>query len=168
MSYIILLSMFLVVQLVMPLWVLESGGVFQAYLYGILYGAFNAPLWMITWSMIPDCIEVDEFKTGERREGMYFGILSFVQKLSVALAIAVSGIILQKIGYIPGTTEQTAAVLDNLKTVYAFLPAVFILISIILIALNPMSRDRHAALLEILSKKRAGEEYDETPIRKLL
>jgi len=29
--------------------------------------------------MIPDVIEVDEFKTGRRREGLYFGLIAFGQ-----------------------------------------------------------------------------------------
>jgi Na+/melibiose symporter-like transporter len=47
-------------------------------------------------------------------------------------------------------------------------PAVLIVISIVCAFLNPMTREKHAALLRIIELKKAGKEYDIEPIKDLL
>jgi glycoside/pentoside/hexuronide:cation symporter, GPH family len=39
--------------------------------------------------MIPDIIDDDEVKTGIRREGVYFSVFLFIEKLSAAVAIGI-------------------------------------------------------------------------------
>jgi len=57
--------------------------------------------------MIPDVIEVDEFKTVQRREGLYFDLIAFGQKLGSAVTVWFIGIILSWVGYTPGATQST-------------------------------------------------------------
>lgn len=66
---------------------------------------------MTGWAMIPDAIEVDEFKTGQRREGLYVGIILFSRKASVALVLWLIGITLQKVGYVPDAVQTPAALM---------------------------------------------------------
>ncbi|MFH1454467.1 MAG: MFS transporter, partial [Armatimonadota bacterium] len=61
------------------------------YILFLLIGCGFAAIYMLGWSMISDCIEVDEFKTGKRREGIYFGAISFVQKTGCAIAMLLFG-----------------------------------------------------------------------------
>ncbi len=166
-AYITLFIIGMIAQIVLPLLILKPGMPMQHYLFSVFYGAFNAPLWMITWAMIPDCIEVDVFKTGRRRDGMYFGVLSLIQKSSAALAVMVGGFVLQWIGYVAGI-ELSAEVLNRITYCFAFIPAAFMIISIIICYYNPMNRKVHKSLVEIIELKEQGEEYDITPIKSLL
>lgn len=166
-SYNILFVFALVMQVVLPVLLIKPGMITVGYLYGVIYGAFNAPLWMITWAMIPDCIEVDELKTGKRREGMFFGVLSFVQKASVAIAMALSGIVLEATGFNPESVP-TADILNNITNVFAYMPAAFMVISVLVMVKNPMTRESHSALLEIIQSKKEGKEYSTESIEKLL
>ena len=50
-------------------------------------------------SMIADVCDVDELKTGERREGMYGSVFWWVVKLGMALAIGLSGPLLNITGF---------------------------------------------------------------------
>jgi len=53
--------------------------------------------WVFPWSMIPDVIEYDQVMTGERHEGVYYGMWAFLGKFTNALGIAVSGWVLHGI-----------------------------------------------------------------------
>ena len=50
--------------------------------------------------MVPDVVEYDELRTGERREGSYYAFASFFQKLATGLAIWAMGQALAFSGYI--------------------------------------------------------------------
>ena len=68
---------------------------------------FSAPLisfglgslFTLMGSMIADVCDLDELKTGERREGMYGSIFWWVVKLGMALATVLGGILLNATGF---------------------------------------------------------------------
>ncbi len=53
-------------------------------------GIFVAGFMMLPYAILSDVIDYDETITGERREGMYFGIQSIFQKSSIGLSIALA------------------------------------------------------------------------------
>ncbi|MBY8821637.1 MFS transporter [Sphingomonas colocasiae] len=58
------------------------------------------------WSLIPDTVEVAEWRTGIRAEGMTFGIVTLVQKVATGLAIALCGVLLDLIGYVAAARQS--------------------------------------------------------------
>ena len=56
-------------------------------------------LFTIVCSMIADVCDLDELKTGTRREGMFSGIYWWIQKLGMAGASLLSGILLNATGF---------------------------------------------------------------------
>lgn len=67
------------------------------YPFMCLYGLFNTGARLLPGAMVPDTVELDQRRTGERREGVIFGLFVFVQQtgfaaggfvLSVLLALA--------------------------------------------------------------------------------
>ncbi|MBN1636978.1 MAG: MFS transporter [Deltaproteobacteria bacterium] len=122
---------------------------------------------MAGWSMIPDVIEVDEFKSGQRREGLYFGVISFSRKISVAIALWLVGIFLSRIGYVPDA-QQTDSAIFGIRILYAEGTAVFLFISIILAYLLPMNKQKHQALREAIELKKAGQQWDAEAIKDIL
>lgn len=123
--------------------------------------------YQIGWSMIADCVEVDELKTGFRREGMIYGFVTMVQKLGDAAMMFVMGLSLQFIGYVANET-QTAETIFGIRMLNGPGVGILVVISIIFAVCSPMTRDRHNALCSIIDKKENGEEYDITPIKDLL
>ena len=39
------------------------------------------------WSMLADVTDVDELLSGQRREGMYYGVIAFAQTATAALVV---------------------------------------------------------------------------------
>jgi GPH family glycoside/pentoside/hexuronide:cation symporter len=133
--------------------VVASGGVMSIY--------------MTIWAMIPDAVEVDELKFGQRREGLFFGVISFVRKLAVAFFIWMIGIVLSKIRYVAGQ-PQPDGVLLGIRLLYAEGVAFFLLLSIVGAYLLPMTRKRHEALKTAIQLKKEGRTWDEESLRDIL
>ncbi len=124
-------------------------------------------LFLLAGAMIADAVEVDEFKTGQRREGVYFSVASFIQKLVIAFVLWGSGVILEEAGYLAGA-EQSASAIVAIRALISWVPAALMAASIVFALLNPMTKEKHAALLKVLAAKKAGEEYDIGPIKNLV
>ena len=63
---------------------------------GFGYGATN----VIPWAMVADVVEVDELKSGKRREGIYSGYLVFFRKMAAAITIFLVTRVLAMTGFI--------------------------------------------------------------------
>ena len=130
-------------------------------------GAVSACMvYQLGWAMIPDVTEVDELMSGQRREGLYFGVMAFIQKIASALAFQVIGIIMAWVGYQPAVT-QTPETLLGIRMLMYEAPVLFLIIAIVIAYFLPMTRDKHQALCEILKLKKERKEYDITPIKDL-
>lgn len=81
-------------------------------------------------TMIADAVDYSENKTGIRNEGMAFSSLTFVSKLMVALATALSAIFILILNYDPATTASKT-VLDGYFISLTIVPAVSCLLSLI-------------------------------------
>lgn len=155
--------------LVLTMFVMKAGS--PIWLLGIFVITMGMGLntqYQMALSMIPDCIEVDEFKTGTRREGMYYGITSLVQKAGAAITMAVCGFILGAIGYDGMAEVQSAGTLKGLTMMFGLGLGVFLVISIVINLLNPMSRKRHKALVEAIEQKKAGKAFSTEGFEMLL
>jgi GPH family glycoside/pentoside/hexuronide:cation symporter len=116
-------------------------------IYGVAFVAglgFSAQ-YVFPWSMIPDVIEVDQKATGERHEGIYFGVNSFLGKLTGALGIAASGWALKLFGYV-ANAEQTTHALFGIRFFFAVVPVIAFLIALPLLIWYPINRKNHAEL----------------------
>ena len=68
--------------------------------FAILFVGFAmSAIQILPWASIPDVIEVDEYTNGHRREGAYYGIVSFMYKMASGFSIFFVGIVLQLFGY---------------------------------------------------------------------
>ncbi len=113
-------------------------------IYGVAFVAglgFSAQ-YVFPWSMIPDVIEVDQAATGERHEGIYFGINSFLGKLTGALGIAASGWALSLYGYVPNV-EQTTRALFGIRFFFAIVPVIAFVIALPMLIWYPINRKNH-------------------------
>jgi GPH family glycoside/pentoside/hexuronide:cation symporter len=104
------------------------------------------------FAMVPDVIEYEALKTGERKEGAYYGMWTFISKLGTALAIFVSGQILELGGYIPqaGTSSviQPPSVFLAIRLIIGPIPVAVLGAAILLIQFYPLDEKRYRDLLE--------------------
>lgn len=68
----------------LPLWI-TPGRFWLMYPFMVLYGLFNTGSRLLPNAMAPDTADLDQARTGERREGMIFGIFVFVQQTGFAV-----------------------------------------------------------------------------------
>jgi Na+/melibiose symporter-like transporter len=67
-----------------PLWI-TPGHFWLMYPFMMLYGLFNTGARLLPNAMAPDTADLDQARTGERREGTIFGIFVFVQQTGFAV-----------------------------------------------------------------------------------
>lgn len=126
------------------------------YVIAFIAGMGFSTQWVCPWSMLPDVVEYDEKMTGERREGIYYGLWAFLSKFTGALGVAVSGWALRAYGYVPNV-EQTMRALFGIRLFFAIVPAALILVSLPFLIWYPITRQKHAALVKELAESRAAQ-----------
>jgi GPH family glycoside/pentoside/hexuronide:cation symporter len=129
------------------------------YIVAAVAGMGFSAQWVCPWSMLPDVVEYDEKMTGERREGIYYGLWAFLTKFTSALGVAVSGWALNLFGYIPNM-EQTTHALFGIRLFFAIVPAVVILISLPFLIWYPITRKNHAELVRELAERAATKRQE--------
>jgi GPH family glycoside/pentoside/hexuronide:cation symporter len=99
------------------------------------------------WSMIPDTVEYGYLQTGERREGGYYGLWTFISKIGQALAIALSGWILELSGYLP-EVEQTATARLGIRVLLGPVTAAIFVAAVVVLSFYPLNEKRYNEVLE--------------------
>ncbi len=90
-------------------------------------------------SLLADVIDDDEQKGLARNEGAYFGLWNLVTKLNLALAAGIALPALAMLGYQPGITTSSQA-LVYLAGIYALLPCVLKSVAALLLLASPFVR----------------------------
>ncbi len=148
------LGLFIASLAVMTSFFLPRGETPLIYVVAAVAGMGFSAQWVFPWSMLPDVIEYDEKMTGERREGIYYGLWAFLSKFTGALGIAVSGWALGLFGYVPNM-EQTTRALFGIRLFFAIVPAIVLLISLPFLIWYPITRKKHADLVKELADRKA-------------
>jgi oligogalacturonide transporter len=143
------------------------------YVFAAMVGLGTGGIVVMIYAIFPDIPDVDELKTGQRREGMYMALVTFMRKLSSAAAIFIVSLILALTGYLPPIEivqdgvvriveqEQPAAFTLGLRLVFALAPIVLLGLALLAASRYPLTSEVHHRLSTILNARRRGEE--ETP-----
>jgi GPH family glycoside/pentoside/hexuronide:cation symporter len=120
----------------------------DAMIYGVLVFfsgiGFGAGL-ALPSSIQADVIDYDQVLTGQRREGRYIGLWSIAKKLSAALGVGIGLVLLAKAGYQPNA-EQPGSAVFMLRVLYALVPCLCNILSIVIISFYPISEQAHAQI----------------------
>ena len=134
------------------LFFLQSGQIILLYTLAITAGIGIATAYIVPWSMLPDVIDLDELNTGERREGIFFGVVVQLQKIGVALALFIVGQMLDWSGYIPSKEGiQPESALWTIRIIIGPISIVILFIGLILAHFYPITRQVHQEILLKLS-----------------
>ena len=118
---------------------------------GIGYAAAD----MIPWSMLGEVVDEDELRSGHRREGIYFGLFTFLRKLGGAAAVALGLFVLELSGYV-ANQPQGQGTLTAIRVLTAVVPAVFVVLGAWVALSYPLTRARHDEILAELAQRRAA------------
>jgi len=97
------------------------------------------------WSMVPDTVEYGYLQSGERREGGYYGIWTFFSKGGQGLAIAVSGLILHRTGYV-AEAAQTGLAQLGIRLLIGPVTALFFAGAAFMLLFYPLNEKRYQEL----------------------
>ena len=129
-----------------------------AIIFGVAGAAYGA-LWILSFSILADIIDYDELKSGERREGIYFGIWTFMQKVTVAGASAGMLEVMARIGYIPDQ-EQAVQTILGMRVLMALVPAAMYLIAAVILLRFPFTREVHHEIQKALRERTGANQLD--------
>lgn len=125
------------------------------YILAAIVGLGFSSQWVCPHSMMPDVIEYDELATGERREGIYYGMNATAGKITGALGSAICGWGMELTGYVEGAV-QTAQALTAIRAMFALVPALLLFICVPMLLRYPITRESHAEVLKQLEERRKG------------
>jgi len=135
---------------------LRPGMVTATYALAVLAGIGLSTAHVIPWSMIPDCIEFDELRTGRRREGQHYGFMTFAQKVASSGAIFATGLTLQSAGYVAGAAQSPGTLLA-IRLLLGPIPAVLLGLGLVTLVFYPVTRAGHAEVRAQLAARKQAE-----------
>ena len=157
-SWTISMGIWLLCMIVFPLFFLKPGSTAAPIIMtSILVVGLNA-LYQVIYAMISDCVEVDELMSGERREGLFYSMATVSQKLAAASGVSVLGMIIDYVGYNPAVSVQSMQTVQGFHNIFVIGTSVCLLLSIVTMATNPLTKKRYSEVLEAVRLKRAGKE----------
>lgn len=120
----------------------------------VIMGIALAGLLLMGDVTLSDVIDEDEVKTGQRREGMYFGMSGLIITLAYALSSIVFGWISTSYGYNPLLATQPESVALGFRIFMSIPPAAGSLLAILALLFYPLSGKRLKAVKTALEQRK--------------
>jgi sugar (glycoside-pentoside-hexuronide) transporter len=117
----------------------EGARTMQLFLIGMQ--VMSVGLNFVFWAMLPNTIEYGERETGLHVEGAVFGMAALLQRIAIGIATAILGWGFASAGYV-ANVRQSAETLERMRETVAFAPLLFLALSCVAMALNPLGRER--------------------------
>lgn len=125
--------------------------------YVPLIGFGFAVVDLMPWSMVGEVIDEDEADSGERREGLYNGMFTFLRKLGGGLGVFLVMGILDLFGYQKGTAQSETA-RQAIRWMTACAPPFFLFWAVWFARGYPLTRARHHEIQTALAGRSAARQ----------
>ena len=123
----------------------------------LIAGLGRGGLNFIPWNIYNYIADVDEIVTGERREGIFAGVMIFVRKTTMAAAVMTVGLILQWGGFVAGATTQSEMARTTMVVLVSAGPILLLLIGIWISLKFKLTKRTHAVLMREIARFKSGE-----------
>ena len=121
--------------------------------FGVAFGA--APT--LLRSMMADLTDEDELRSGQKRPGLFFALLTTTNKLGAAFAVGASFAILEvAFGFVPGGDNSSEA-LDGLLVTYCVGTAFGLFLAFLSMLKYPLDRAAHDEIRRELERRQKTE-----------
>jgi glycoside/pentoside/hexuronide:cation symporter, GPH family len=104
-------------------------------------------LYAMPYAIVADAIEYDYLRTGERREGAFFGIWTWGLKIGQALAAFIMGLTLEAMGYVANLIPQAASAQLGIRLFLGPIAAVFFILAGVFLYFYPITEKRYKEIL---------------------
>ena len=102
-------------------------------LRGAAFGVISGGMLLMGNAMLQDVMDHDYRKTGNRKNGMFAGSYSLVEKLTSGIGAQILGIVLSVSGFDRTAPAQTETAVQGIYVAVAMIPAVLMLVSLYVI-----------------------------------
>lgn len=121
----------------------------------ILLGIGSAAAYVFVNAMIPEAVDADELKTGERREGMFSAVYSWTFKIGAAVALLMAGYVLSWTGFDANLVgPQSEGTIFWMRIYFTLIPAVALAGAIVLAFYYPITETKAYEIREELEARR--------------
>ncbi|MCP4131512.1 MAG: MFS transporter [bacterium] len=140
------------------------------YIFAGLVGFGTGGLILAVYSIFTDVPDVDELYSGERREGLYSSLFTFLRKMSTALGILILSVVMQVAGFVKPVEKmingklvtikqaQSPEFLMALRVLIVVLPIFFLIAAIYNARRFSLTPELHGRLKDHLDKVRDNPE----------
>jgi oligogalacturonide transporter len=168
-----------------PVWILstiafiwlDSGvSVIVLCVLAVLISVGNSAGQLSTWSMITDIFDIDEIRTGTRREGVYSGMTTFLRKFASGVAVLLMGFGLHALGFDQNAYSIAKAevgmenfnpavyaqgnVVTGIKWMFVIVPFILLVICLSFALRNKINKRRFDAVLKGIDEFKAHGNID--------
>ena len=105
-------------------------------------------LYAMPYAIVADSIEYDYLRTGERREGAFFGIWTWGLKIGQALAVFIMGVTLETMGYVANAIPQAESAQLGIRLFLGPIAAAFFILAAVALYYYPITEKRYKEILE--------------------
>lgn len=131
---------------------LHSGQIGLMYGCAIGIGIGLSTIYLVPWAMLPDVIDLDELRNGQRREGLFYSLLMQMQKFGLAIALFLLSQGLNWTGFISTTggspmPVQPPSVLVSIRLEIGLIPAMVMMLALFLTYHYPITHEVHKTVL---------------------
>ncbi|MCK5788346.1 MAG: MFS transporter, partial [Chlamydiia bacterium] len=140
-------------------WTNDPNHIYLMLINTVFVGIGYAGLWLMLPSMQADVVDYDELKTGERREGGFSSVYSWVLKLSFMAGFLISGPLLELTGFDAETIntispEELDAVYTNMRIGYMVIPIFSLTVALIFLSKFPITAKKAQEIRVQLEERR--------------
>ncbi len=111
----------------------------------------------LPYAIVPDAIEYDYLKTGQRREGAFYGIWTWALKIGQAFAALSMGWVLSLMGYVADKMPQAPSAELGIRLFLGPIPALVFVIAAIVLYFYPINEKRYEEIMAEIAKMEKKE-----------
>ncbi|CAI1923175.1 MFS transporter [Serratia proteamaculans] len=145
------IALFLMIYLVSP-----ANAIYWIALAAVVMGCGRAGSYYVCWNIYSFIPDVDEIFTGQRREGIFAGVMTFVRKAVQALALFMVGLALQHSGFIAKSSSQPTEAIHGIAMVFCIGSVLFLLFGLLCARKFRLTIDNHRILVEEINRLKQG------------
>ena len=133
----------------------------------------------LPWAILPEVMDVEELISGEKKDGIYSGFMTFIRQISQAIALQIVGIYLEVLDYNVGKLSEgcnsdntcifTAlddSVKSGIKAFASFAPAALLIAALAIGIALPLN-NKNYVLMKIEIEKRNADEPTKRILEKI-
>ncbi len=139
-------------------WFLFVPGKPYMFLFALPFFSFGiGGLFTLMMSMTADVIDLDELKTGLRREGVFGAIYWWMVKFGFGIAGLLSGLFMAWVGYTPDAPTQPEGAITGMRLFYTLFPILGTLAAMYVMRAYDITEEKAREVSVALEKRRSEE-----------